>query len=332
MDTLPIKTRASAEQEIAQIITKHLQAMGLEDEELMAKCVKVICKGSKHLRPTPDREYVHKYMDFIQAVVEHFQDHGLTFEAYLAAACRQSQLFSQFPDDTQNKIKAVVEHFQDHGLTLEMYLAAACKQPPLFCQLPETIQHNIEAVVEHFQDRGLTLEMYLAAACKQPPLFCQRPATVIGKFYQLIDLYNKKFLSISKKYAEKEEGLPTLLHYLCLSNPILLTHASERYTLHAIHSGFADRAFEGSYKRSVMEQRLRGDMKDSTIPKIPDPLAHDETAQYDPDNTEHTQYAHNMMLRALAHAGMLKNGHMAPSDAPHVTLVGSVAISSRKIA
>jgi hypothetical protein len=83
--------------------------------------------------------------------------------------------------DFRGKINALVAYFAPDGLTLDAYLHAAVRQPQLFSQTATTSIANIEGVAGHFRDHGLTISAYLQAAVKQPPLFCQSPATVKGQ-------------------------------------------------------------------------------------------------------------------------------------------------------
>jgi hypothetical protein len=114
----------------------------------------------------------------ITAVVTHFQNRGLTFQDYLAAAIKQPQLFYQSPATIASNIEGVVTHFAAHGLTTAEYLAAAVQAPSLFASSPATIASNIEGVVTQFAAHGLTTAEYLAAALRAPPLFVHSPAII----------------------------------------------------------------------------------------------------------------------------------------------------------
>jgi hypothetical protein len=126
---------------------------------------------------TPDST-VFNIADKVQALVQRFQNDGLTTRDYVKLALRRPQLFYQSPDTTAAHIVGVVDRFAGEGLTIRKYLKAAFKRTALFTMNPNTISENIDGMVGRFADEGLITRAYLDAALKQPQLFSQSPATI----------------------------------------------------------------------------------------------------------------------------------------------------------
>lgn|SRR5487761_1055709 len=156
-------------------------------------------QGSGNLRP--DSELL-DFASKAQAVMEHFQNDGLTITDYLAAAHHAPGLLTQRPKTIANNIEGVVNRFAAEGLTTRHYLQAAIKSPPLFCQSSDTIAGNIVGVVNRFAAEGLTTREYLKAALTQPSLFSQSPETIAHNIEGVVNRFAAEGLT-TRDYLNK---------------------------------------------------------------------------------------------------------------------------------
>jgi hypothetical protein len=153
---------------------------------------------------------VFSFAEKIQAILDRFEEHGLTAKDYLAAVIRRPELLSYKPDALAANIDGVVDLFAADGLVTEKYLKAAIKQPSLFLQSPWTLSGNITGLVVRFAAEGLNDRAYLDAAIKHPSLFTMYPRTIEYNIRSVVERFEEDGMT-TQKYLKAALTTPALL-------------------------------------------------------------------------------------------------------------------------
>ena len=220
----------------------------------------------------------------IDEVVSRFKDEGLTYEDYLSACLRFSQLFSMTANTIESNVRELVEKFENEGLTAKKYISACLRRPSLFAQSPDTIENNVREVVKKFSKDGLTTDAYLNTCLAFPQLFCSKQLKIEKRFQTVLFMQRNLHKDMSQDDIIKK----------VLSSPILLTCNHER-------------SYDMLLMRKMIARRLPHELagKDKVHEKLVNYLKANPNVSYhfsvinDELTDDFIKYAKNLAIEAL---------------------------------